>query len=57
MIEALPLIYKLIMNPVKITPIRYYEPGKACYIEGTFYEQCPEMPWRKRNESKLSRSS
>jgi len=48
MIEALPLIYKLIVEPVKIPPTRYYEPGKACYIEGTFYEQCPEMPWRER---------
>jgi len=27
--------------------IRYYEPGKACYIEGVFYQSCPKMEYLK----------
>lgn len=26
--------------------VRYYEPGKACYIEGVFHKSCPKMPWQ-----------
>lgn len=22
---------------------KYYEPGKACYIEGVFHESCPKQ--------------
>ena len=25
--------------------VRYYEPGKACYIEGVFYKSCPQRKW------------
>ena len=24
--------------------IRYYEPGKSCYVNGTFYEKCENSP-------------
>jgi hypothetical protein len=27
--------------------LKYYEPGKACYIEGVFYQSCPKMEWMK----------
>ena len=27
--------------------IKYYEPGKSCYIEGIFYESCPKMSYLK----------
>jgi hypothetical protein len=29
-------------NARQISPpvIKYYEPGKSCYIEGVFYESC-----------------
>jgi hypothetical protein len=26
--------------------IKYYEPGKACYIEGVFYESCPKQTYK-----------
>lgn len=26
--------------------LKFYEPGKACYIEGVFYKSCPKMPWQ-----------
>lgn len=25
----------------QVPTVKYYEPGKACYIEGVFYESCP----------------
>lgn len=30
------------INPSKPELIRYYEPGKSCYINGTFYRDCKE---------------
>jgi len=27
--------------------VRYYEPGKACYIEGVFHQSCPKMSYLK----------
>ncbi|AFK66355.1 hypothetical protein SWPG_00106 [Synechococcus phage S-CBM2] len=26
----------------QVPKMKYYEPGKACYIEGIFYESCPK---------------
>jgi hypothetical protein len=26
-----------------ISPVRYYEQGKACYIEGVFHTSCPPI--------------
>ena len=35
-------------NPPPPPPtIRYYEPGKACYIQGVFHESCPKQEWQK----------
>jgi hypothetical protein len=31
----------------RVPQIKYYETGKACYIEGVFYESCPKMEWMK----------
>jgi len=28
-----------------VPQVKYYEPGKACYIEGVFHESCPKQPW------------
>ena len=27
----------------QVPTIKYYEPGKACYIEGVFYKSCPKQ--------------
>jgi hypothetical protein len=27
--------------------IKYYEQGKACYIEGVFHQSCPKMSYLK----------
>jgi len=27
--------------------LKFYEPGKACYIEGVFYQSCPKMEYQK----------
>ena len=29
-----------------IQPVKYYEPGKACYIEGVFHQSCPQIKYR-----------
>ena len=26
----------------KINVVRYYEPGKSCYVNGTFYTKCED---------------
>ena len=31
-----------ICQPPDPPPIQYYEQGKACYINGTFYQSCPQ---------------
>ena len=28
------------INPPRVTGIKYYEPEKSCYINGTFYSRC-----------------
>lgn len=28
--------------------IRYYEAGKSCYVNGTFYESCPTPEWKQK---------
>ena len=25
---------------------KYYQPGKACYIEGVFYKSCPKQEYQ-----------
>jgi hypothetical protein len=30
------------INPSKPALVKYYEPGKSCYINGTFYRDCAE---------------
>jgi hypothetical protein len=32
----------IICDRAHIPPVKYYEPGKSCYIEGVFYESCPK---------------
>jgi hypothetical protein len=32
---------------MKVPAIKHYEPGKACYIEGVFYQSCPQMNYKK----------
>jgi hypothetical protein len=32
-----------ICQPPDPPPIQYYEQGKACYINGTFHESCPNL--------------
>jgi len=39
---ALCLEGNIICERNRIQPVKYYEPGKACYIEGVFYESCPQ---------------
>ena len=43
MIEVITAVL-LQLAPPKVPPVRYYEPGKACYIEGVFHEDCPGAP-------------
>jgi hypothetical protein len=31
-----------VVNRSQPNVIKYYEPGKSCYIEGIFYESCPK---------------
>lgn len=31
------------------TQIRYYQPGKSCYIEGIFYESCPKLNYYEKS--------
>jgi hypothetical protein len=52
MIEALVILGNLCLNPSrnilgicsfdrsKVPVVRYYEPGKSCYVDGTFYRKC-----------------
>lgn len=52
MIEALVILGNLCLNPSrnilgicsfdqsKAPVVRYYEPGKSCYVDGTFYRDC-----------------
>jgi len=28
---------------LQVPPVKYYEPGKSCYIEGVFYTSCPKQ--------------
>ena len=32
-----------VINRPEPYKVRYYEPGKACYVQGVFYESCPKM--------------
>jgi len=34
-------------NKPKPSVIKHYEQGKACYVEGVFYQSCPKMEWMK----------
>lgn len=27
-----------------VPAIKYYEPGKSCYVNGTFYRDCADRP-------------
>lgn len=52
MIEALVILGNLCLDQArhswgvcnidqsKASVVRYYEPGKSCYIDGTFYRNC-----------------
>lgn len=33
-------------NMIKPTQ-KFYESGKACYIEGVFYQSCPQLKYQK----------
>ena len=35
------------LDQPKPNVVKYYEPGKSCYIEGIFYESCPKMSYLK----------
>jgi len=35
------------LDQPKPNVVRYYEPGKACYIEGVFHQSCPKMSYLK----------
>ena len=30
------------LNPPQAVPVKYYESGKSCYVNGTFYRNCDE---------------
>lgn len=30
------------LDQSKPSVVRYYEPGKSCYVEGTFYTKCED---------------
>lgn len=30
------------LDSPKASVVRYYEPGKSCYVNGTFYRQCED---------------
>ena len=30
------------LDQPKPSVVRYYEPGKSCYVEGTFYSKCED---------------
>lgn len=30
------------INQPKAQVVRYYEPGKSCYVKGTFYRDCQD---------------
>jgi len=32
-----------VVNSSSAPTIKYYEPGKSCYIEGVFYTSCPKL--------------
>ena len=35
------------LSPPKVPPSPvFYESGKACYVQGTFYESCPKQEWQ-----------
>lgn len=31
-----------VIDPPRIPVVKYYEPGKSCYVNGTFYTKCEE---------------
>lgn len=33
------------LDQSKPTVIKYYEPGKSCYIEGVFHQSCPKISY------------
>jgi len=36
-----------VVNRPQTQAIKYYEQGKACYVEGVFYESCPKISYLK----------
>ena len=30
------------INPPKAVPVKFYESGKSCYVNGVFYRNCDE---------------
>ena len=30
------------VSPPKVSRVKYYEPGKSCYVNGTFYRRCED---------------
>ena len=32
-----------VINKSQIPTVKYYEPGKSCYVEGVFYSSCPKL--------------
>lgn len=30
------------LDPPKVSVIKYYEPGKSCYVNGIFYTKCED---------------
>jgi len=30
------------LDKPSVSRIKYYEPGKACYVNGTFYKKCED---------------
>lgn len=31
-----------VVDPPKSNVVKYYEPGKSCYVNGTFYRKCED---------------
>ena len=31
-----------VIDPPKPSMLKYYEPGKSCYVNGTFYRKCED---------------
>ena len=33
-----------VVDPPKSNVLKYYEPGKSCYVNGVFYSKCEDNP-------------